>query len=151
MKTEAGDLPLIAVGGAAFLVPDRVAGISQVIRVPHGDCANAVGAAIAQISGETDQVYRDLGRAEAIALAEAQARERAVAAGADPASLQTVDVEDMPLAYLPGNALRVRVRVAGEMASHREIKTLCLNSIRNFADREKINPARSENFLCISI
>ena len=117
MKTEAGDLPLIAVGGGAFLVPDRVAGISQVIRVPHGDCANAVGAAIAQISGETDQFYRDLPRAEAIALAEAQAQERAIAAGADRASLQTVDVEDMPLAYLPGNALRVRVRVAGEMAS----------------------------------
>jgi len=32
-------------------------------------------------------------------------------------SLETVDVEDMPLAYLPGNALRVRVRVAGEMAA----------------------------------
>jgi N-methylhydantoinase A/oxoprolinase/acetone carboxylase beta subunit len=118
MKTEAGDLPLIAVGGGAFLVPERLAGISEVIRVPHGDCANAVGAAIAQISGETDQVYRDLPRVEAISLAEAQARERAVAAGADRASLETVDVEDMPLAYLPGNALRVRVRVAGEMASN---------------------------------
>src|SRR6516165_6197634 len=117
IKTEAGDLPLIAVGGGAFLVPRRVIGISEVIHVPHGDCANAVGAAIAQISGETDQVYRDLPRAEAIALAEAQAKERAVAAGADRASLATVDVEDMPLAYLPGNALRVRVRVAGEMAA----------------------------------
>jgi N-methylhydantoinase A/oxoprolinase/acetone carboxylase beta subunit len=119
MKTEAGDLPLIAVGGGAFLVPERVAGISEVIHVPHGDCANAVGAAIAQISGETDQVYRELSRAEAIARAEAQAKERAVAAGADRASLETVEVEDMPLAYLPGNALRVRVRVAGEMASRR--------------------------------
>src|SRR6516164_1613200 len=117
MKTEAGDLPLIAVGGGAFLVPHRVTGISEVIHVPHGDCANAVGAAIAQISGETDQVYRDLPRAEAIALAEAQAKERAVAAGADRASIETVDIEDMPLAYLPGNALRVRVRVAGEMAA----------------------------------
>jgi len=117
IKTEAGNVALIAVGGGAFLVPGRVAGISEVIRVLHGDCANAVGAAIAQVSGETDQVYRDLGRAKAIALAEAQARERAVAAGADRTSLQTVDVEDMPLAYLPGNALRVRVRVAGEMAS----------------------------------
>jgi N-methylhydantoinase A/oxoprolinase/acetone carboxylase beta subunit len=117
MKTDARDLPLIAVGGAAFLVPDRLAGISEVIRVPHGDCANAVGAAIAQVSGETDQVYRDLSRADAIAAAEMQARERAIAAGTDRASLQTVDVEDMPLAYLPGNALRVRVRVAGEMAS----------------------------------
>jgi len=117
MKTEAGDVPLIAVGGGSFLVPETLAGVSEVIRVEHGDCANAVGAAIAQISGETDQVYRDLDRGEAIALAEAQARERAIAAGADRASLQTVDVEDMPLAYLPGNALRVRVRVAGEMAS----------------------------------
>jgi hypothetical protein len=41
MKTEAGDL-LIAVGGDAFLVPDRFAGISEVIRVPHGDCAYVV-------------------------------------------------------------------------------------------------------------
>ncbi len=115
VKTEAGDMPLIAVGGGAFLVPDRLAGVSQVIRVPYGAHANAVGAAIAQISGETDQIYRDLSRDEAIAAAEAQARQRAVASGADPARLETVDVEDMPLAYLPGNALRVRVRVAGEM------------------------------------
>ena len=85
------------------------------VRVAHGECANAVGAAIAQVSGETDQIYRDLDRNEAIAAAEAQARDRAVAAGADSASLAVVDVDDMPLAYLPGNALRVRVRVAGEM------------------------------------
>jgi hypothetical protein len=69
------------------------------------------------VSGETDQVYRDMTRDAAIAAAEAQALERAVAAGAARATLQTVDVEDMPLAYLPGNALRVRVRVAGEMAT----------------------------------
>jgi N-methylhydantoinase A/oxoprolinase/acetone carboxylase beta subunit len=115
MKTEAGDVTLIAVGGGAFLVPDRVAGIGNVIRVPHGDCANAVGAAVAQISGATDQIYRDMTRAEAIAAAEAQAIQRARAAGADPATIATVEIEDMPLAYLPGNALRVRVRVAGEM------------------------------------
>jgi N-methylhydantoinase A/oxoprolinase/acetone carboxylase beta subunit len=115
MKTEAGDIMLIAVGGGAFLVPDRLAGVSRVVRVPHGDCANAVGAAIAQVSGETDQVYREMSREAAIAAAEAQAVERAVAAGAERTTLATVDVEDMPLAYLPGNALRVRVRVAGEM------------------------------------
>jgi len=54
-------------------------------------------------------------REDAIAVATAQAIERAVTAGAERASLATVDIEDMPLAYLPGNALRVRVRVAGEM------------------------------------
>src|SRR5213080_4604569 len=104
MKTETGDVALIAVGGGAFLVPEQLAGVSQVIRVPHGDCANAVGAAIAQVSGETDQVYREMSREAAIAAATAQAIERAVAAGAERASLETVEVEDMPLAYLPGDA-----------------------------------------------
>jgi N-methylhydantoinase A/oxoprolinase/acetone carboxylase beta subunit len=117
MKTEAGDVALVAVGGGAFLVPERLAGVSRVIRVRHGDCANAVGAAIAQVSGETDQIYRDTPREAAIAAAQAQAVERAVAAGADRDGLQTVEVEDMPLTYLPGNALRVRVRVAGVMRS----------------------------------
>ncbi len=116
MKTEAGDVPLIAVGGGAFLVPDDLAGVSEVIRVPHGDCANAVGAAIAQVSGEVDHVYRDLSRDAAISAARDEAMERAVRAGADRTSLEVVDIEDMPIAYLPGNALRVRVRVAGGLA-----------------------------------
>jgi hypothetical protein len=122
MKTEAVEVPLIAVGGGAFLVPDRLAGVSQVIRVPHGDCANAVGAALAQISGETDQVYREMSREAAIAAAEAQAGDRAVAAGAERASVQTIDIEDMPIAYLPGNALRVRVRVSGAMRAEGRFK-----------------------------
>jgi N-methylhydantoinase A/oxoprolinase/acetone carboxylase beta subunit len=117
MKTEAGDVPLIAVGGGAFLIPDRVEGVSEVVRVPHGDCANAVGAAIAQVSGEVDQIFRDLPRAEALAAAARIAEDRAVAAGADRATLKTIETEDMPIAYLPGNALRVRVRVVGDIAA----------------------------------
>ena len=116
MQTEAGNVPLIAVGGGAFLVPDRVNGASRVIRVRHGDCANAVGAAIAQVSGEVDQVFRDLPRSEAIAKAAALAADRAVAAGADRATLETVETEDIPIAYLPGNSIRVRVRVVGDVA-----------------------------------
>ncbi|MGC2774182.1 MAG: hydantoinase/oxoprolinase family protein, partial [Bradyrhizobium sp.] len=72
--------------------------------------------AIAQVSGEADQVFRDLTRDEAIAAARGIAEERAVQAGAARDTLKTVDVEDMPIAYLPGNALRVRVRVAGAIA-----------------------------------
>ena len=40
----------------------------------------------------------------------------AVAAGADRATINVVEVEDLPLAYLPGNSLRVRVRVVGDVA-----------------------------------
>ncbi len=117
MKSAAGDVPLIAVGGGAFLVPERLAGVSRVIHVRHGDCANAVGAAIAQVSGETDHIFRDMTRTAAIAAAKTMAEDRAAAAGADRATLKTVETEDMPLAYLPGNALRVRVRVVGDVAA----------------------------------
>jgi N-methylhydantoinase A/oxoprolinase/acetone carboxylase beta subunit len=116
MKTQSGEVQLIAVGGGAFLVPDRLEGVSRVIRVPHADCANAVGAAIAQVSGEIDRVFRDLSRGEALARAAALAADKAVAAGAERATLKTVESEDIPIAYLPGNCLRVRVRVVGDVA-----------------------------------
>jgi N-methylhydantoinase A/oxoprolinase/acetone carboxylase beta subunit len=116
MKTEAGDITLIAVGGGAFLIPEKLGGVSQVIHVEHGDCANAVGAAIAQVSGECDQIFKDMTRLEAIAAAQGIANDRAVAAGADRATLSTIESEDMPLAYLPGNSVRVRVRVVGDVA-----------------------------------
>ena len=117
MKTEAGNVPLIAVGGGAFLVPEKLSGVSRVVHVEHGDCANAVGAAIAQVSGECDQIFKDLTRVDAIAAAQGIANDRAVAAGADRKSLQTIEREDMPLAYLPGNSVRVRVRVVGDVAA----------------------------------
>jgi len=116
MKTDAGEAPLIAVGGGSFLVPPRVAGVSEVLSVPHQAVANAVGAAIAQVSGEVDQIFQDLTRDEAIARARRAAEDKAVAAGADRATINVVEVEDLPLAYLPGNSLRTRVRVVGEIA-----------------------------------
>ena len=116
MKTDAGEAPLIAVGGGSFLVPPRLAGISEVLNVPHQAVANAVGAAIAQVSGEVDQIFQDLTRDEAIARARRAAEDKAVAAGADRASINVVEVEDLPLAYLPGNSLRTRVRVVGDIA-----------------------------------
>jgi N-methylhydantoinase A/oxoprolinase/acetone carboxylase beta subunit len=116
MKTDAGDAPLIAVGGGSFLVPPRLAGVSEVLNVAHQAVANAVGAAIAQVSGEVDQIFQDLTRDEAIARARRAAEDKAVAAGADRTTINVVEVEDLPLAYLPGNSLRTRVRVVGEIA-----------------------------------
>jgi hypothetical protein len=116
MKTEAGEALLIAVGGGSFLVPPRLAGVSEVLHVPHQAVANAVGAAIAQVSGEVDQIFQDLPRDEAIARARRLAEDKAVAAGADRATINVVEVEDLPLAWMSGNSLRTRVRVVGEIA-----------------------------------
>ena len=44
------------------------------------------------------------------------ATDEAVKAGADPATVEIVDVHEVPLAYLPGNATRIRVRAAGDLA-----------------------------------
>lgn len=115
VKISPDPVTLIAVGGGSVLIPESLAGVGSVVRVPHGSCANAVGAAIAQVSGEVDQVFHDVERTEALAEARRLANERAVAAGADVASLRIIESEDIPIAYLPGNAIRVRVRVIGEI------------------------------------
>jgi N-methylhydantoinase A/oxoprolinase/acetone carboxylase beta subunit len=117
MKTDASPIPLIAVGGGSFLIPERLAGISDVVHVPHHAVANAVGAAIAQVSGEVDQIFQNLTRDEALARAQRLAEEKALAAGADAATLKVVEMEDLPIAYLPGNSLRTRVRVVGDIAA----------------------------------
>ncbi|MDP6822228.1 MAG: hydantoinase/oxoprolinase family protein [Dehalococcoidia bacterium] len=116
MKVDATPVPLIAVGGGAFLVPDDLPGVSEVIQVEHRGVANAVGAAIAQVSGEVDQVFNDIGRAASIEAATEMAKQRTIQAGADPETLTVVEVEDLPLSYVPGDALRVRVRVVGDTA-----------------------------------
>ena len=115
MRADAVPRPLVAVGGGAFLVPDALPGVSRVVRVANEGVANALGAAIAQVSGEVDQVFQGMGREVAMKRAWEIAAERAIRAGADPASIVLVDQEDIPIAYLPGDSLRVRARVVGDV------------------------------------
>ena len=109
-------LPVIVVGGGSILVDGPIGGLN-VIKPNHFAVANAVGAAIAQVSGEVDRVYSlaEISRDDALADAKSRATEAAVAAGALRETIEIVDVEDVPLAYLPGNATRVRVKAVGEL------------------------------------
>ena len=50
------DVPLVAVGGGSFLVPGPPAGRQRGPAPDHHDVANAVGAAIAQVSGQMEEV-----------------------------------------------------------------------------------------------
>ncbi|UUZ59032.1 hypothetical protein [Nocardioides sp. B-3] len=79
--------------------------------------ANAIGAAIAQIGGEVDRIFAMApgSRDEVPATAKQEAVDRAVAAGAAPGSVQVMDIEEVPIAYLPGNATRIRVRAVGDL------------------------------------
>ncbi len=117
MKTSKDDRALIAVGGGSILVPDQIPGISEIIRPEHFDAANAVGAAIASVSGQVDRIFHvgSAGRQGMLDEACDDARERAVAAGADPRTVQIVELEEIPLAYLNSPAIRVRVKAAGAL------------------------------------
>lgn len=118
MKTTAGDIPAVLVGGGSVLLPDELKGATPVVRPEHFEVANAIGAAVGQVSGEVDRVFSLEGRSREDALDEARqmAKEEAVSAGAEPQSVQIVDLEEIPLAYLPGNATRIRVKAAGLLA-----------------------------------
>lgn len=119
VKTSAEPLPVVLVGGGSILVQEGLPGVSEVLRPESYQVANAIGAAIAQVSGEVDYVrpLDGLTRAELLEDARREAARRAVEAGADAATLETVEAEDIPLAYLPGNATRVRVKVVGQLRS----------------------------------
>jgi hypothetical protein len=57
----------------------------------------------------------EAGRRAVLDEARDEARERAVAAGADPGTVQIVELEEIPLAYLTTPAIRVRAKAAGAL------------------------------------
>lgn len=118
MKLSAAPVPAILVGGGSLLIGDRLAGVSEVIRPENFAVANAVGAAIAQIGGEVDSYlsYAEMGREAALDEARSSAIAAAVAAGARADTVELVELEELPVAYLAGGITRVRVKVVGEMA-----------------------------------
>lgn len=117
MKTSSADVPVIVVGGGSVLISRPITGASQMVKPDHFEAANAVGAAIAQISGEVDRVFslESMTREQALTEAKNEASARAIEAGANPSTVAIVDVEDVPLTYLPGNATRIRVKAVGDL------------------------------------
>ena len=117
MKTSAEPLPVILVGGGSILVSRDLPSASKVIRPENASVANAIGAAIAQVGGEIDRIFSLEGTSRDVVLAgaKAEAAERAIKAGAAPASVKIMDIEEVPLAYLPGSATRIRVKAVGDL------------------------------------
>ncbi|MCX4963730.1 hydantoinase/oxoprolinase family protein [Streptomyces sp. NBC_00654] len=117
MRTSAAPLPVVAVGGGSILVPGALPGFDDVRRPGHFDVANAVGAAIAQVGGEVDRVFQvpEGRRDQVLAQAREEAEGRALDAGARQGTVRIVDLEEVPLAYLPGGATRIRVKAVGDL------------------------------------
>ncbi|WP_423464064.1 hydantoinase/oxoprolinase N-terminal domain-containing protein [Promicromonospora sp. MS192] len=110
------NLPLVVVGGGGFLVPDHLQGASDVLRPARGNVANAVGAAIALAGGRADQMCDYADRAAAVQAVSNQAIERAIQAGADPRTVEVVDVLETPVSYVTKPMLKISVKAAGPLA-----------------------------------
>lgn len=122
VRPSAARLPVILVGGGAPLLGGINIGGGGIVRPEHGQVANAIGASIAMVGGECDRIFAldDISRADAVAAAKQEASAQAVDAGADATSVRIVEMDEIPLSYMPGNATRLRVKAVGDLAGDLE-------------------------------
>ncbi|HSJ27499.1 MAG TPA: hydantoinase/oxoprolinase family protein [Acidimicrobiia bacterium] len=118
MKTSRDPIPVVLVGGGSILVDDDIPGASSVTRPAHAGVANAIGAALSQVGAQIDRVIALGGttRQAALDAISEDARARCVEAGAEAETIRVVDVDEVPLAYLPSNAVRMSLRVVGDLS-----------------------------------
>lgn len=119
MKTNSKPVPVILVGGGHVLVSRALRGVSEILRPRHAEVANAVGAAIALVSGRVDKIYdfAALGREAALTQARQDACDSALAAGAAADSIEVVDVVELPMTHMKTGAVHVKVRAVGRLAA----------------------------------
>ncbi len=117
MRTSTAPLPIVLVGGGSILVDGDLNGFASVVRPKHAEVANAVGAAIAQVGGELDRVLALEGtnRTEVLEQVKAEAIDKAVTSGAKRESVGIVEIDEVPIAYLPGDCVRFRVKAVGDL------------------------------------
>lgn len=117
MKTSSAEVPAIFVGGGTIINQEKIKGISELIIPDNFSVANAVGAALGQVSGEVDRVfhYDKLGRDKTIEAASLEAKEIAKNAGANEKTIEVIEINENPLAYLPGKSVRLQVKAIGDL------------------------------------
>ncbi|KAL1702879.1 Hydantoinase/oxoprolinase N-terminal region-domain-containing protein [Schizophyllum commune] len=117
MKTNADDIEVLLVGGGAVLVNEGevLKGVSKVIKPKFSGVANAIGAAIARISGTVDTVVSTEGKTtqQAIESVAQLAIDRAVENGAVRETIELAEMDAIPLQYI-ANKSRVIVKAIGD-------------------------------------
>ena len=118
MKPGGAVLPVILVGGGAPLIPGETLAGCPIVRPDDADVANAIGASIAQVSGEAEgmRIAGADSREIVIENLTAIASEKALAAGADFSTINIVNVEEVDIPYMATDTSRIRVSVVGDLA-----------------------------------
>ena len=112
------DVISIGLGGGSIILPETISGAASVLKPEHFGCANAIGSAISKVSGTYEKLmnYDELPREQSLEKAKHEAIELAVAAGAVRETVEIIEMEDVPLAYYPGNTNRVKIKAAGDLS-----------------------------------
>ncbi|SJL08135.1 related to D-amino acid hydantoin hydrolase (hydantoinase) [Armillaria ostoyae] len=133
MKTSPEDCTLLLVGGGSIIVPSALAGVKEIILPPFHSVANAVGAAIAIVSGEIDTIEILQGKSlpDTLERIKVEAMAKAVEAGADPQTTRIAEVNVLPVQYVTNQATRIIVKAIGEL--------------RTLEEGEVILPSKSED------
>lgn len=118
-KTKPIDATVILVGGGSFILPtsDHLKGICTLTRPKYYEVANAIGAAIARVSGRVDRLVTptqqsvdslvEEGKREAIRLC--------YEAGGRAETAEIVDLEIIPEAYIFDGSFRLVVRAVSDV------------------------------------
>ncbi|KAI9150603.1 putative D-/L-hydantoinase subunit A [Paramyrothecium foliicola] len=125
MKVSAAPVHMLLCGGGALLVTEDLDNVDKCIHPIHQGAANAVGAAIAKVSGDIDVVEVLAGRSEAdiIEAARKKAIDLAVLKGAARRDVEIVEINKMPLQYTDNAAMRIQVRAVGKLAIPTDLST----------------------------
>ncbi|KAJ7722729.1 hydantoinase/oxoprolinase [Mycena maculata] len=117
MKTNPEDCTVLLVGGGSIIVPPELKGVKKVILPPFHCVANAVGAAIANVSGDIDTIEILEGKKlpDVLEGIKTLAIEKAVVAGAEPATVSIAEIDILPVQYVTNQATRIIVRAVGEL------------------------------------
>ena len=117
MKPGGAVLPVVLVGGGAPLIPGETLAGCPVIRPEYAGVANAIGASIAQVSGEAEGLHAigSKTRSEVVDELTQAATTNAVAAGADVETITVVDIEEIDIPYMASETTRIRIRVVGDL------------------------------------
>lgn len=109
-------------GSDGILFSDQLKGASEVSKPKNSGVANAIGSAISQVSGQVEKIFivDELGREQTLEFAKQLAFQQAIDEGADPEQLVLIDLEEVPLSYLPRNATKIRAKAADRLLSERE-------------------------------
>eukprot|EP00794_Sanderia_malayensis_P007001 gene7000-7786_t len=111
--------PVVVVGGGSILIKDglELEGVSRLIKPAHFEVANAVGAALGQISGTFDR-FVDVSTMtveEAVAMAKESAVQLAQKNGAIEKTVQIIDVVNTSISYVAVPTRRIKVKAVGDL------------------------------------